>query len=324
MYFALYHRSSDIRELNAEQLQYIPKIVLLQVCGDYIDHVWDRLPEHVKTDSEVQRIVKIETHTYNPFANTTFGHNDEIRIPIQQQDLYTLPYESFLYIEGKLAKTKVIPNADVALGNNCVAFMFDEIRYELNGVQIDRNRNVGVTSTLKNYVTVSSDKSVILRNAGWDPQTEADGYFNFCVPLNVLLGFCEDYRRVVINARHEFLTRSDRSCASWLIAYHHGLRWTDGTTSYSGTKRLITSAVREEEEDAVVYVKGREKRTWLRDLLLDERVHIETLDAVYEDIKSLADIDVIDTMRCGHHANNCALQNVFKIYNWWLQRNFLK
>ncbi|KYN02606.1 hypothetical protein ALC62_06572 [Cyphomyrmex costatus] len=121
-----------------------------------------------------------------------------------------------------------------------------------------------------------------------------------------------------------FLTRSDRSCASWLIAYDHELRWTDGTTSYSKAKRLITSAVREEEEDAVVYVKGREKRTWLRDLLLDERVHIETLDAVYEDIKSLADIDATDTMRCGHHANNCALQNVFKIYNWWLQRNFLK
>jgi hypothetical protein len=49
------------------------------------------------------RIVKIETHTYNPYANTTFGYNDEIRIPIQQQDLYTLPCESFLYVEGKFS-----------------------------------------------------------------------------------------------------------------------------------------------------------------------------------------------------------------------------
>ena len=49
------------------------------------------------------RIVKIETHTYSPFA-TTFGYSDEIRIPIQQQDLYTLPYESFLYVERKLTK----------------------------------------------------------------------------------------------------------------------------------------------------------------------------------------------------------------------------
>jgi len=48
------------------------------------------------------RIVKIETHTYNPFANTTFGYSDEIRILIQQQDLYTLSHESFLYIEEKL------------------------------------------------------------------------------------------------------------------------------------------------------------------------------------------------------------------------------
>ena len=47
------------------------------------------------------RIVKLETHTYNPYVNTTFGYSDEIRIPIQQQDLYTLPCESFLYVEGK-------------------------------------------------------------------------------------------------------------------------------------------------------------------------------------------------------------------------------
>ncbi|KYN08234.1 hypothetical protein ALC62_00785, partial [Cyphomyrmex costatus] len=161
------------------------------------------------------RIVKIETHAYSPFANTTFGHSDEIRIPIQQQDLYTLPYESSLYVEGRFTKAAEAQNTDVALGNNCVAFMFDEIRYELDGVEIDRNRNVGVTSTMKNYVTVTSDRSVILRNAGWDAQTTADGYFNFCVPLNVLLGFCEDYRRVVINARHELIlirARNDDNC----------------------------------------------------------------------------------------------------------------
>ena len=131
--------------------------------------------------------------------------SDEIRIPIQQQDLYTLPYESFLYVERKLTKNKVVQSAHVTLGNNCVAFIFDEIRYELNGVEIDRNRNVGITSILKNYVTVSSDRSVILRNAGWDALTTAAGYFNFCVPLYVLLGFCEDYKRVVINARHEVI-----------------------------------------------------------------------------------------------------------------------
>ncbi|XP_018337764.1 PREDICTED: uncharacterized protein LOC108745866 [Trachymyrmex septentrionalis] len=62
---------------------------------------------------------------------------------------------------------------------------------------------------------MSSDRSVILRNAGWDAQTTAAGYFNFCVPLYVLLGFCEDYRRVVINVHHELIlirVRNDNNC----------------------------------------------------------------------------------------------------------------
>ena len=108
-------------------------------------------------------------------------------------------------------KNKVVQSVHVALGNNCVAFIFDEIRYELNYVKIVRNRNVGITSTLKNYVT--SDRSVILWNAGWDAQTTATGYFNFCVLLYVLLGFCEDYKRVVINAHHKLiLIRARNDC----------------------------------------------------------------------------------------------------------------
>ncbi|XP_071572514.1 uncharacterized protein [Temnothorax nylanderi] len=41
------------------------------------------------------------------------------------------------------------------------------------------------------------------------------------------------------------LTKFDKSCASWLIHNHHGLRWEDGNVPYSMVKRLITSAVLE-------------------------------------------------------------------------------
>ena len=64
------------------------------------------------------------------------------------------------------------------------------------------------------------------------------------------------------------------------------------TVPYNEAKRLITMVVF--EDDTVVYVKEREKRTWLWNLLLDderERMYIETLDAVYEDMESL-------TMEC--------------------------
>ncbi|KAL6429494.1 hypothetical protein ACFW04_008278 [Cataglyphis niger] len=133
------------------------------------------------------RIVKIETHTYNPYANATLGYSDEIRIPIQHQDLYTLPFENFLYVEGKLT---IREGARVLMENNCVAFMFDELLYELD------------------------DK--ILENAAWNLSHNAVGAdFNFCVPLNILLGFCEDYKQIVINARHELIlirSRNDNNC----------------------------------------------------------------------------------------------------------------
>ncbi|XP_020296716.1 uncharacterized protein LOC109861468 [Pseudomyrmex gracilis] len=162
------------------------------------------------------RIVKIETHTYNPYVNTTFEHSNEIRIPITQQDLYTLPCQSFLYIEGKMTLTKK-DEEEVYLGNNCAAFMFDKIRYELNGVEIDHNRNVGITNTIKNYISLTHDKSIAMKNAGWDTalHTDIDRYFNFCVLLSMLLGFYENYKRTVINARHELIlirSRNDKYC----------------------------------------------------------------------------------------------------------------
>ncbi|KYN19187.1 hypothetical protein ALC57_08481 [Trachymyrmex cornetzi] len=48
-----------------------------------------------------------------------------------------------------------------------------------------------------------------------DFETYYTGYFNFCVSLNMLLGFCEDYKRVVVNARHELIlirARNDYNC----------------------------------------------------------------------------------------------------------------
>ncbi|XP_076659501.1 uncharacterized protein LOC143362886 [Halictus rubicundus] len=114
------------------------------------------------------RITKIELHSYNPYSNTTFGNNDEIRISIQQQDLYTLPCRSFLYVEGKLELPTGESRIDTAsLDNNAVPFMFEELRYELNGVEIDRSRNPGTTTTLKNYASLSKTRSNALSNAGW-------------------------------------------------------------------------------------------------------------------------------------------------------------
>lgn len=124
------------------------------------------------------------------------------------------------------------------------------------------------------------------------------------------------------------LTKADKSRASYLGVHHHGLLWEDGMIPYSMAKRLITTAVIGTEDDGMssppVYVKGCQKREWLADMLdNDERenITIQTLDADYEDIESLNNLDATNTMRCGKHIRNCALQNVFKIFNWWSQHH---
>jgi len=61
---------------------------------------------------------------------------------------------------------------------------------------------------------------------------------------------------------------------------------------------LITKAVMgttATDDDIVVYIKGHEKREWLRDLLQDDArraVYVENVEAHFEDIKSLNKLDV--------------------------------
>jgi len=119
------------------------------------------------------------------------------------------------------------------------------------------------------------------------------------------------------------LSKSERQQAIWLIENHHGIQWEDGMVPYCLARDLITKTVKGTTvtaDEIAVYVKGHEKREWLRDLLLDEarqEVHVENIEACYEDIESLNKLNVAHTFRCQKHVKNCALQNVFKLYNWW-------
>ncbi|CAH2021377.1 unnamed protein product [Acanthoscelides obtectus] len=49
-------------------------------------------------------ITELEYHTYQPFINSNFDYNDEIRIAVQELDAYTIPSQSLLYPEGELTK----------------------------------------------------------------------------------------------------------------------------------------------------------------------------------------------------------------------------
>lgn len=150
-------------------------------------------------------IVKRDYHSYVPYIQS-FKNNDEIRISIQNQDLYILPSESYLYIEGNLKKANGEVSNNARLRNNCVGYIFDEIRYELNGIEIDRTRYLGITSKIKNYISLNTSESNMMSNAGWGTDGDiSSSTFNFCVPLNRLLGFAEDFRKILCNSKHDLI-----------------------------------------------------------------------------------------------------------------------
>jgi hypothetical protein len=153
-------------------------------------------------------ITGIEFHTHKPYASSTFKNNDEIRIPISQQDIITAPFDSTLHIVGKVSGKKQNGDAaDVYFINNAVAFLFDDIRYEIGGVEIDRIKNAGITTTIKNLLSIQQGELESLKNACWlgAGKTDKTKEFSFSVPLHLLLGFAEDYKRIIANVRQELI-----------------------------------------------------------------------------------------------------------------------
>lgn len=153
-------------------------------------------------------IDSIEYHSYKPYV-TSFNRNDEIRIPINQQDLYILPSASTLYLEGtvnivkKDSKQKV---TSVEFTNNALLFLFQDIRYELNGVEIDRLKNAGITTTMKSLLSLNENDAKIAKAWGWDINgTKTKESFSASIPLSSFLGFAEDYKKIIINCKHELI-----------------------------------------------------------------------------------------------------------------------
>ncbi|XP_052746991.1 uncharacterized protein LOC112057287 [Bicyclus anynana] len=156
-------------------------------------------------------IESYEIHTYNPY-NNSFNENDEIRIPIHQQDIYVLPSASSIYIEGNVSVTHKdqagkVEKKSVDFSNNAFAFLFQDIRYEINGVEIDRVRNAGITTTIKSYISMNSGESKAAAVWGWGIEgfKNQTGSFNALIPLNKILGFAEDYDKIIINCKHELI-----------------------------------------------------------------------------------------------------------------------
>lgn len=156
-----------------------------------------------------ESITKDQYRHLAPYNLTSLGPSDEIRIAINQQDVYTLPWRSSLLLEGRFEKIKnstTGATSSAKLSNNAFAFLFDEIRYELGGASCDSSRNVGLASTIITYLTSDDSEAKHLSMSGWgEPIIDSDGNFEAIIPLNRILGLFMDFRRIILNTKQELV-----------------------------------------------------------------------------------------------------------------------
>ncbi|XP_051162198.1 uncharacterized protein LOC127282140 [Leptopilina boulardi] len=162
-----------------------------------------------------EAIAHFEVHAQQPYTSSTYNNSDEIRITVQNQDQCLLPSKSTIHVTGRLLKNDGTAVVNTSIVSNGVCHLFEEAKYELNGVEIDKNKNVALTSLMKNYVSFDVAQSKFLENLGWlelvndATLTNAEGYFDVCIPLNMIFGFAKDYQKIIVNPKHELIfTRS--------------------------------------------------------------------------------------------------------------------
>ncbi|XP_043468383.1 uncharacterized protein LOC122502416 [Leptopilina heterotoma] len=124
-----------------------------------------------------ESIAHYEIHAHQPYASSSFNNSDEIRIAVQHQDLCILPSKSSLHIFGRLAKN--------------------------DGITLTENVNLS-NNALSRHVAAPkrrADAILVLEN----------GYFHFTILLSMIFGFAKDYKKIVMNAKHELILTRARS-----------------------------------------------------------------------------------------------------------------
>lgn len=166
-----------------------------------------------KTIGQIDDITNLQYHTYTPYTSS-FDNNDEIRITIQSQDLYVQPSESYLYIEFVIAKegaTSFVDN-EAVFAYAFTTHMFSEMRYELNGFEIDRCKSPGITSALKTNLACKSFDKPSYELLTYKSRTSVTaGTYRMMIPLRFIFGFCDDYNKVILNSKHELILIRSRS-----------------------------------------------------------------------------------------------------------------
>ena len=172
---------------------------------------------------------------YRPITGSQLNTSGQIVITIENTDDLYYPRESWLLIEGRLVKADgtAYANADlITLTNNAMLYLFTNIKYSLNGTEIESLNHPGVATTMLNSLKFSDDfkkgpglmqcwypdttTTAAVANVGFTirhayiiEKPNPKGTFSFAIPLADIFGFGEDYSKVISGMRQALtLTRT--------------------------------------------------------------------------------------------------------------------
>jgi len=170
---------------------------------------------------------KIEFHDYItdvkyihhfPHSYCSYKYNDEITISVDQKNAYTYPHNSYICIKGSYNN----PQSNFIIGFNGIMYLFKEISYSINGVEIERTNNPGVATAIRRILLMTSENVNYYKSLGFGEETanvysnietpiDPNGVHHFYmeIPLHIFFSFAEDYRKLLINTRQEIKFRRD-------------------------------------------------------------------------------------------------------------------
>ncbi|XP_050544311.1 uncharacterized protein LOC126907237 [Daktulosphaira vitifoliae] len=180
-------------------------------------------------------------------------------------DSYTLLSASYMYLEGEVKKPDDMKSSPRFI-NNGLAYLFSEIRYEINGTQIQKVHNPGITSTLKGYCSYSPADINELHTAAWDITTEDNKdffdctYFSGIIPLSHILGFAEDYKKILLNCTQSLIYTRSSSDINVIKLFNvkessEKLKCSTGTSDDNEVVKLLDTSTAAKEKLSTVSIK---------------------------------------------------------------------
>ncbi|XP_065641177.1 uncharacterized protein LOC136073506 [Hydra vulgaris] len=174
-------------------------------------------------------IFRYQFGEYTPQNGTNINDTVPIKINIEMTDSFFKPSKAYIQVEGRLLKADGTSYANpdvVTLTHNGIMHVFDRMTYDLSGQNIETVINLGQATTMLGMLKYSNDLQLaeglnqlwykdnttdanlttytgfVVRQAYIIQKPATKGTFSFCIPLNHIFGFCEDYTKVIYGFKH--------------------------------------------------------------------------------------------------------------------------